>query len=200
MAESISLTVDDKEVLEVLGRIAQRFSPAGMAPVMQEIGETLAESTQQRFSTSTGPDGKRWAPLAQSTVLARLAKLSGDYAEYSNTSTRKQGLRRVGDKKGFFDKSGRLTSKASNSVMGMKPLVETGILQDTIRYQIIDGGAGVEIGTNRFAGEWAAGAAVHQFGSKNGKIPARPFLGLSADDKAEVLDILGRFLDEAVGQ
>jgi phage gpG-like protein len=178
MTDSIRLTVDNQEVLDVLGRLADRFSPAGLSPVMQEIGESLAESTQQRFSTSTGPDGKRWAPLAQSTVLARLAKIGGAYAK----------------------KSGKLSSKGGGAVMGMKPLVETGILQDTIRYQLIDGGAGVEIGTNRFAGEWEAGAAVHQFGSRNGKIPARPFLGLSGDDQAEVLDILGRFLEEAAGQ
>lgn len=179
MAESISLTVDNKEVLEVLGRIAERFSPAGMAPVMQEIGETLAESTQRRFSTSTGPDGKRWAPLAKSTVLARLAKISGAYAK----------------------KSGKLSSKGGVAVMGMKPLVETGMLQGTIRYQLIDGGAGVEIGTNRiYDKKGDVNPAVHQFGSRNGKIPARPFLGLSADDKAEVLDILERFLDEAAGQ
>ena len=178
MADSISLTVDNQEVLDVLGRLADRFSPADLSPVMQEIGESLAESTQQRFSTSTGPDGKRWAPLAQSTVLARLGKISGAYAK----------------------KSGKLSSKGGGAVMGMRPLVETGILQDTIRYQLIDGGAGVEIGTNRFAGEWDAGAAVHQFGSRDGLIPARPFLGLSGDDQAEVLDILGRFLDEAAGQ
>jgi phage gpG-like protein len=174
MADSISLTVDSRQVLEVLSRLTERFSPAGMAPVMQEIGETLAESTQQRFSTSTAPDGSRWAPLKESTVLARLAKVSGAYSK----------------------KTGKLTKKGSTARGGMKPLVATGILQDTIRYQIINGGAGVEIGTNRFAGEWEAGAAVHQFGSRNGKIPARPFLGLSASDEAEVLDILQRFLGQ----
>lgn len=178
MIESLSLIVDDREVLTVLNRIAEHFGPAGMAPAMQEIGEVLAESTQQRFSASIGPDGSRWAPLAQSTVLARLAKISGAYAK----------------------KSGKLSSKGGSAVIGMKPLVETGMLQDTIRYQLIDGGAGVEIGTNRFAGEWEAGAAVHQFGSRDGLILARPFLGLSGDDQAEVLDILGRFLDEAAGQ
>ena len=168
MADSISLTIDNREVLEALSQLMERFTPSGMAPVMQEIGEVLAESTQQRFSTSTAPDGSRWPALAESTVLARLAKIGGAYSK----------------------KTGKLTKKGSLAKSGMKPLVATGILQDTIRYQIISGGAGVEIGTNRFAGEWEAGAAVHQFGSRNGKIPARPFLGLSASDEAEVLDII----------
>ena len=81
-----------------------------------------------------------------------------------------------------------------------KPLVDTGMLADTIRYQLTPGGNGVEIGTNRFAGEWEGGAAVHQFGSRDGNIPARPFLGLSADDEREVLDILDRFMAQAIGQ
>jgi phage gpG-like protein len=40
---------------------------------------------------------------------------------------------------------------------------------------------------------------VHQFGSRNGKIPARPFLGLSRDDEIEVLDILDHYLSMSLG-
>jgi len=54
------------------------------------------------------------------------------------------------------------------------------------------------IGTNRFADEWDGGAAVHQFGSKDGRIPARPFLGLSNSDERMVLDILNGFIQESV--
>lgn len=178
MADSIRIAIDDHEVLSVLDQIAQHLSPAGMAPAMKEIGEALTESTQQRFSTSTGPDGQRWAPLAEGTVLSRLAQISGAYGK----------------------KDGKLNKKGSTAVMGMKPLVESGLLAGGIHYQLISGGAGVEIGTNRFAGEWEGGAAVHQFGSSDGRIPARPFLGLSDSDRSEVLDILNRFLEDAIGQ
>lgn len=65
------------------------------------------------------------------------------------------------------------------------------ILRDTIRYNLLPNG--VEIGTNRFAGEWTGGAAVHQFGSKNGRIPARPFLGISAADRSTILSTLARY-------
>lgn len=34
---------------------------------------------------------------------------------------------------------------------------------------------------------------MHQFGSQDGKIPARPFLGISGADRAEVLGYLDRF-------
>jgi len=48
----------------------------------------------------------------------------------------------------------------------------------------------LELGTGRVYG------ATHQFG--RGGIPARPFLGLSGDDEAEVLEILRRHLADAI--
>ncbi|MBW7901254.1 MAG: phage virion morphogenesis protein [Rhodocyclaceae bacterium] len=168
MSAPLSLVVDDRTVLDALARLSAALGPAGLAPAMAEIGEELGESTQQRFSAGTAPDGTRWAPLKPGTVLARLAKISGAYAK----------------------KSGRLGAKGAGAVMGMRPLIETGMLQDGIHHQVIDGGAGVAVGTNRFAGEWAGGAAVHQFGSRDGRVPARPFLGLSAEDRTTVLEII----------
>jgi phage gpG-like protein len=42
------------------------------------------------------------------------------------------------------------------------------------------------------------GAEVHQFGTRDGRIPARPFLGLSNSDKTTLLDSLASFLKEQV--
>ena len=42
-------------------------------------------------------------------------------------------------------------------------------------------------------GATAVYSAVHQFGYKG--IPARPYLGLGADDRAEVIGIISRFLE-----
>jgi phage gpG-like protein len=83
--------------------------------------------------------------------------------------------------------------------MGMRPLVDSGILQGTIRYRLINDGQGIEVGTNRFAGEWDGGAAVLHFGSRDGKIPARPFIGISADDQTAILGILNNFGRMALG-
>ena len=68
-----------------------------------------------------------------------------------------------------------------------KPLIDSGQLRDSIRYQVFNDG--VVIGTNRDFGENGkqVSAAVHQFGSKNGNIPARPFLGISHEDKRHIL-------------
>ena len=185
-------------VLVRLAEIGRRIED--MSPAMKAIGEVLTESTKERFSASTAPDGSRWKPLAPATVLSRLAEISGQYAAYSNLKTGKEGRVRVGDKKGYFRKDGKLGSRGITAVMGQKPLVDTGILQDTIHYNLINGGRGVEIGTNRFAGEWEGGAAVHQFGSRDGKIPARPFMGMSASDETSILEILDNFGRMALGK
>ncbi len=71
---------------------------------------------------------------------------------------------------------------------GKRPLIDSGELAHTIRWQFIDGG--VAVGTDRFSGLFDGGAAVHQFGSRDGKIPARPFLGISNDDRRAILAIV----------
>ena len=86
------------------------------------------------------------------------------------------------------------------------PLYERGILQGSIRYQL-SGARGVEVGTNLVYG------AAHQFGMVKGyagrtrrgapipwgNIPARPYLGLSADDETEVVRILRDYLERQTG-
>lgn len=175
MTDAFTVRFDSAPVLARLAEIARRVD--NLSPAMRGIGELMVESTKERFNTSTGPDGQRWKANALGTVLGRLARIKGAYSK----------------------RDGRLTKKGSAAVTSKKPLVDTGMLQDTIRYQITPGGNGVEIGTNRFAGEWEGGAAVHQFGNRKGTIPARPFLGLSANDEREVLDVLERFLRQAIG-
>ena len=173
MTDAITIVDNSASVIAELQRIAQQVG--NMRPVYQGIGELLVDSTKSRFDTSTAPDGSRWAPNAEATVLGHLANIGGAFAK----------------------KSGRLTKKGAKAVMGKKPLVESGILQDTIAWQA--DATSVTVGTNRFAGDWDAGAAVHQFGSKDGTIPARPFLGLSTQDETNVLDYLAEFVRRTTG-
>lgn len=62
-----------------------------------------------------------------------------------------------------------------------------GHLRDTLRYQATD--VSVAIGSNRIY------SAIHQFGGQTGRehkttIPARPYLGVSDDDVAAILEII----------
>ena len=167
----IRIEIDDREVRQALEALARRLGPGGMKPAMAEIGEALSETTKQRFVASTAPDGARWAANAESTLLALMRRKS---------------------RGGLTKKRGGTKAKAIGALAGKKPLIASGELAHTIRYQLIPGG--VAIGTNRFANLFDGGAAVHQFGSRNGRIPARPFLGLSAADKRSVLEIVEEHL------
>lgn len=56
----ITIQINDREVLESLGRLAGRVND--MQPVMEEIGAALKTSVQMRFERETGPDGQPWKP------------------------------------------------------------------------------------------------------------------------------------------
>lgn len=172
MNDTFKVDLNTATVIARLEEIAGRVSD--MRPALGAIGEILTESTKERFTTSTAPDGKRWAPNAPATVLSHLADIKGAYSK----------------------RNGKLTKRGATAAMGKKPLVDTGMLQDSIRYQLTDNS--VEIGTDRFAGEWEGGAAVFHWGSKDGKIPARPILGVSPQDEVQVLDVLDDFLRQAL--
>lgn len=54
---------------------------------------------------------------------------------------------------------------------------------------LVDEAAGVEIGSNLVY------AATHQYGHPPARIPARPYLGLNANDEADIEAIASRFLE-----
>ncbi len=151
-----TLVYRDNDVLAKLNRLAA-FDASAM---MNEIGGMLVASTTQRFVDGKGPDGVPWEPLAEST---RLARIGG-----SKKSRKKDGSFRAG---------------ALRVLGNVKVLVDRGHLRDSITYQA--SADEVAVGTNRVYG------AIHQFGGQAGRgqtvtIPARPFLGISADDEREI--------------
>ncbi|MFN3595274.1 MAG: phage virion morphogenesis protein [Thiobacillaceae bacterium] len=173
----IDITIDDREVREALERLQRRLSD--LSPVMRDIGELLTERAKQRFATSTGPDGKAWAPNAPSTIAAYLSSYGGS-----------------------FKKRGGLTKQGAARAARKKPLIgESRALSTTIHYQA--GRESVTIGSPMVY------AAIHQFGGQAGRgkrvtIPARPFLPVTAAgtwlgeaDRAAVLDILREAINQA---
>lgn len=172
MPDAIRIEIDDAQVRAALTRL--RAGLADLTPAMRDIGETLAESTKRRFASSTAPSGARWAPNSQVTILQYLARYKGSHT-----------------------KAGALSAKGATRAGGKKPLIgETRSLSSQIFYQA--GRDGVEVGSSMVY------AAVQQFGARAkafgrapwGDIPARPFLGLSEQDRADILDILAGYLGE----
>lgn len=171
----IDVKLDDEQAQAAFARLVRAGTQ--MQPLMQDIGEFLAETTKQRFQTSIAPDGSRWAPNTETTYVNLLGRYKGSYG-----------------------KTGKITASGSRRAAGKKPLIgETGALSTTINYRA--GSDFAEIGSPM---EYAA---VHQFGAKArsftggktpwGDIPPRPFLGLSASDREGLLEIIGAYLEDA---
>jgi phage virion morphogenesis protein len=166
----ITITYDDRAELDALRELAARA--VNLRPALLEIGEDLMPNTKDRFRTSTGPDGQRWAANSETTILAHLTGVKGAYG-----------------------KKAGMTQKGMTALLGKKPLVQGGYLQDTLNYQVD--------GDTLLLGSPQPYAAVQQFGAKKGSlgkgapwgdIPARPFLGVSDADQRSILETLGHYL------
>lgn len=171
---SITLDIDDREVLDALNALARRGSD--LRPALQEIGEQLVQSTKDRFAEQKAPDGTRWEELSP---------------KYQARKKKNQDL----------------------------ILVLNGYLVDSIRYQA--NAEELRVGSDRkyaaahqfgFDGEVAVPEhnrlITQAFGrklkfpvyqtvgafSRHMDIPARPFLGISDDDRAMVLQVLQEYL------
>lgn len=174
----IGIEIDDREVRAALNRLAQ--AGGNLSPALQHVGEALMLSTKTRFQTGTAPDGSHWAPNSETTLLGHLGKYKGSYT-----------------------KRGRLSKAGAGRASGKRPLIgESKSLSTTITYQV--SGNALRVGSPmEYAGTQQFGAAKHSFsGGKSpwGDIPARPFLGLSDNDREEILAILTEHLDRALGR
>jgi phage gpG-like protein len=173
----ITIKIDDRAVLDALTRLQGRMS--NMTTVMNDIGEHLVETSKRRFDTSTAPDGTPWAKNSETTLLRHLGKGKGVFS----TSAKNKG---------------ELTKKAAGLAASKKPLIgKTGSLMVTIKHNA--GSDFVEIGSPE---EYAA---MQQFGGQKSKfphlwgdIPARPFLGVSDQDRKSILDIISGYLNDSI--
>jgi phage virion morphogenesis protein len=162
---SIKVTVRDAEIVAAFDRLREK--DGGLVPAaLKNIGQQIVKSTRRRFDQQKAPDGQPWKPL------------NPEYAK---------GKR------------------------GTKILQEQGMrggLLGSITYRV--GPDSVTIGTNKVY------AAAHQFGAtilprtadrlvfrlggrvvfaRKVTIPARPFLGISAEDRAAILQVVGDHIE-----
>ncbi len=158
----LEITANTPEISAALAQLAAVMND--LTPAFRDIGESLLNSSRERFRTSTAPDGSRWLPLKPATLAARARAAGGSY---------KKGINR-----------GRYKKRAAQAVATAKPLIFSGALFGTLNYRATKDS--VRVGTPLEYG------ATHQYG--RGHIPARPFLGLSRNDETEVVAILNDYL------
>lgn len=133
-----TIEIKDAALMSALTHAHEALS-TGITGLLKEIGEDMVTRINQRFATSTGPDGERWPENSRVTMLRFLAA------------------------KGGFGKSGSLNQKGRAHASAKKPLIGlTQALATSTAYQMADATT-VEIRSTR------PYAAVQQFGAKEGE-------------------------------
>ncbi|UZX15034.1 phage virion morphogenesis protein [Thermus sp. PS18] len=149
-----------------LHRHLHRLSGGVPEAVKRAVAEGIHARTQRRFEESRGPDGRPWPPLSPATLEKEVRP--------------RDRLKRGG-----------ISAAAQRRVALRKPLVRTGRLKASIGWKV--SGNAIAVGTNLVY------AAIHQFGGKAGRgrkvrVPARPFLGLTEEDRKEAEALLLEWL------
>ena len=158
--------------------------------ILRQIGEELVASTDERFVSMQSPSGEQWKPLHPRTIRQKRNKqkilterglLRGSIHYELNGDTLEVGTDR---KYGAIHQFG-------------------GVLKIPARTQTVKiGTKGKNKGRFMKAKSKAAHAIERTFTipAHDVTIPARPFLGLSRDDKEEIVEIVHKHLWAALKQ
>lgn len=135
-----------------------------MTPLMAQIVEFLLDGTLDRFKTGQAPDGSTWAAKSQTTIDAYIS--------------RKQPMSfrpLIGPTKTLSAASSFATSSGADWARLSARPIQSAVMQF--------GAKKGAFGNNK------AGRPIPW-----GDIPARPFMGLSAEDSNTVLTVLGNWI------
>lgn len=183
----------DENIRRVVRRL--RAVAEDMSPAMKEVAGYLKRETQNRFFTKKAPDGSTWARLSRVTQRRRLKR-----------------RKRRNDKLIF---SGRLVRSIRSEYDGRSATVGTDVpYASTHQFGAERGEFGsfsiivrtiqgrrrqIRRGKIIKAEEASVGVSATRRTRGRpipwGDIPARPFFGLSADDRNEISDIIRRHLE-----
>lgn len=173
MTDFVHITIDDRQLQATLRRLER--AGGDLTPAMRKISQTLLKVTEDNLAAEGRP---KWAPLAESTKLARL-----------------------GGKKAY-KKNGELRASAQRQQAGFRILQHSGQLASSVTpdydsSQAAIGSNKVYAAIQHFGGEAGRGKSV--------ELPARPYLPVSVDGtlqpeaRTEVLDTVLRHLKTAAG-
>lgn len=156
----------DDAVQEEIRRLGTRVG--SHRAILGAAGEILVDSTTRRFAKGAGPDGRRWKRNAPSTIERYMAAFGN--------SRRRQGTKRP-----LIGESLSLSTTISSSVSGRTLSVGSPMIYASTQH----------FGASRGAfGSTRRGSPIPW-----GDIPARPFLGISAEDREDILDSLREILE-----
>lgn len=175
------LTIDQAELDRQNAFMAEQVArdPSGLMP---RLGEYLQGSTQKRFKTQTAPDGTPWAPLQKR--YARRKRYNKD-----KVLTLRGYLRSYIHYQASADSVEVGSNQKYAAIHQFGGEIDMPERQATVRYRSVAGKVLFAGKKHKRATERSVTIPVHFV-----KIPARPFLGLSAEDDREIQRIIRDWL------
>lgn len=181
----LRIVIDDADIMERLSQLER--AARNPAQAMKEVAAALLQSTRRRFETHTAPDGQKWQRLSPRTAAKRVS------------AKRKRGFERILRVTPDTGLYGSLTtySDATTAIIGSNKQYASihqfgGEVSIPERQQTIH--MATRKGRNRFV---RANSRLNSKRSMDVKIkahkvviPARPYLGINDEDKAEILQTI----------
>ena len=158
-------------------------SEGDTTPLMGRLGEYFVDSTQERFKTQTAPDGNAWKPL--SPGYKKKKKKNQDLILTLNGYLRKYIAHQVLSANEVAWGSNRIY--AAIQQWGGK--IDQAAQSRRMRFHSVNG-------KTLFAGKQHQNASERwvERSAYQVEMPARPYLGVSADDNTEALAIVQDWL------
>jgi phage virion morphogenesis protein len=176
----IRVDIDDRAVQAAMKDLAGKVK--NPAPVMKIIGEYLLRSTEDRFHRQgPSPDGTPWAPLKKSTlkhkkhtkILTESGHLRGSIRyQVEGTNAVAIGTNKV---YGAIHQLGGTIRQAARSDAFVRNRYSRGAKKGSFK-------------------KGSTAGRGYTFGERNIGIPARPYLGVSVADSAQIVEMINRYL------
>lgn len=172
----IQLEINDAQVRTAFDRLQAALTD--MRPAMDEIGQTMVLSTKTRMQAGVSPDGTPFAPRSAVT-LARYAAQGKKYGPHPLwlTSTMRQNIAH---------------SAGADHVRWGSNAIQAAVMQ----FGAEQGAFGAAMGRTR-PSEKRPKSQDYFTPIPWGRIPARPFLGLSEQDRTDISEIIGEWLERS---
>ncbi|NBC46822.1 MAG: phage virion morphogenesis protein [Gammaproteobacteria bacterium] len=147
----LSITIDDREVQEALGRLVIQAEDQTQA--MREIGAAIDTHTMLGFRAGQAPDGTPWAPLSPVTVARRRqgsssplrdtgvlqnsfnARADRTSVEYG-TADKRAGTHQFGARQGAYGRSSRGGPIPWGDIPA-RPMIPTGELPESLKREML---------------------------------------------------------------
>ena len=185
-AISFEVQIEQEEARVRLQAMVDRMD--NRRPFFNEVGQLLADSTRARFREQRGPDGQPWEPLKPSTIKAR----------------QRRGRSKISILRESGALAGSIRFEATNDAVQVGSVLDPyaaihqlgGTIDMPARKQLLRFRKAKTGNGRRFASKKHKRVTTQEVerGAHTITIPARPYLGISVRDQADIFAAAERWL------